>query len=392
VITRVGKYEVDVQLGPDGTPTGAAIRDPSGLVDHRRLSELASIAAGRVAMARLATRLFGHTCNSNSKDGLMRCGQSWWEHTYKHVTTDLDATKLYAEFCEKQGNPFLAMAGNAPDCIIYIGAARWADVGFPTITMGERLAAAFCGTDIPEEWFDDITAPWKAFVIELPQSETPIFTVYDPEYDERVRCTRVLVHNMVNEETGLSEWWWTVFSEKEQHLWRQGTVGAILKPVQFREQETDRYKIHSGQEAFGEHVAQDERIYLAISRLVFNTILTLTDPQRVRPVGSSHKRYAAKGQERGHKGPPEQRVFVIGTPIQIDLRDRLRDYLAGRKGASWKLTTQIPVHGYWRWQPYGPRHSLRRRQFIEPYWKGQEDAVIPIREHHLEGRDEPADP
>jgi hypothetical protein len=70
--------------------------------------------------------------------------------------------------------------------------------------------------------------------------------------------------------------------------------------------------------------------------------------------------------------------------VEIDLRQNMRDYLEGRSKKSFKVTTQFPVHGHWRWQPYGPKSSLRRRQWIEPYWKGPEDGVIPVRTHDLE--------
>jgi hypothetical protein len=38
------------------------------------------------------------------------------------------------------------------------------------------------------------------------------------------------------------------------------------------------------------------------------------------------------------------------------------------------------VNGFWRRQPYGPRNSLRRLQFIDPYVRGPEDAPLVVRE------------
>lgn len=371
--------EIHLKFGAGDLPIDAVAVDPTGTENPRRIAELLNVAAGRATIARVGQRLFGHSLTSNTKDGLMRCGQSWWEHSYKNATGDKDALERYRAFAEAQGDPFLTMASCAPDCIIYFSAARWADQGFPTVTMGERLAAALCGTNVPEEWYDEIKAPWKAFVIEIPAG---LLTIYDPEHQVRTRATRVLVHNIVAED-GVDEWWWMLFSEREQHLWREGTIRQVLYPVEFGDKEAERYRVHAGGEAFGEHINQDERIYHLVSRLIFNTILTLLDPDQVRAVGLSHKRYESNKNRNDRTGPPEQRVFVIGRPIKLDCRGTLRDYLEGRSKKSFKITTQFLVHGHWRWQPWGPKNSLRRRQWIEPYWKGPEDGVIPVRDHDL---------
>jgi len=377
--------EIRLKFGKGDTPTEAMAIDPTGTEDPRRMTELLNMAAGRAAMARIGQRLFGHSLVTATKEGLMRSGQSWWEHSYKGAKTDKEARENFVTFAQEQGDPFFTISCQPPDSYIYFGAARWADQGFPTITMGERLCAALCGTEIPEDWYEEIRAPWKAFVIEIPQGTPPLITVYDPEQQKRTRATRILVQVVTDGGTPEEdiEWWWMLYSECDQHFWRQGTTRQILKPVEFGDTETARYRIHNP-EAFGEEIAQDERIYHLVSRLVFNSILTLTDPERVKPTGSSHKRWEGTPNRRPGQ-VPEQRVFIIGKPIKIDLRQNMRDYLEGRSKKSFKVTTQFPVHGHWRWQPYGPKSSLRRRQWIEPHWRGPTDGVIPVRQHDLKG-------
>lgn len=378
--------EFRIRFGKGDMPIEAMAFDPTGTEDPQRMRELLDQATGRAALSRISHRLFGHSSKSDTKEALMRCGQSWWEHTYKGAKTDKQALDNYYTFTKSIGEPFQSIVTQAPDCLIYYGAARWADQGFPTITMGDRLAAALCGTEVPKEWYGEIKAPWEAFVIEIPGGDPPLITVYDPEQQRRTRATRIMVQHVVAED-GYEEWWWMLFSEHDQHFWREGSVEACLHPVEFREKETARYRVHAGEDAFGEHVAQDQRIYHLVSRLVFNTILTLTDPERVRAVGSSHKRYESrKATPNERSGAPEQRVFVIGKPIKLDCREALRDYLEGRaKRDTFKVSTQFLVRGHWRWQACGPKFSLRRRQWIEPYWKGPEDGVIPVRDHDLGG-------
>jgi len=129
-------------------------------------------------------------------------------------------------------------------------------------------------------------------------------------------------------------------------------------------------------------IQPDIKKYASESHALLLRILTLTDPERIRPKGSSHKRYEAR-QGRVSSAAPEQRVFIIGKPIELDCREMLRDFLEGRSRKSTALTTQFLVRGYWRQQPYGPKNSLRRRQWIQPFWRGPEEGVIPVREHKL---------
>ncbi|HET7620934.1 MAG TPA: hypothetical protein VFK39_03435 [Gemmatimonadaceae bacterium] len=48
--------------------------------------------------------------------------------------------------------------------------------------------------------------------------------------------------------------------------------------------------------------------------------------------------------------------------------------LPASASGSWSLDHQVWVSGHWREQPYGPRNSLRRPQWIKPYLKGPDMA------------------
>lgn len=378
------KIDVNFKSGsfvPDSVTVAGGDRE-----DPRRLAEIANRAAGEAALDRLAIHVFGHKLDTDTKEGLIQAGHSFWEQTYKHTDSDLEAAKRYQAFADAQPHPFSDIVLNAPDCFIYIHAARWADQAFPTLVMGEKYFAALLATAIPDDMLGEIKAPWKAFCIEIPDGQLYVF---DPEEQERVRVTRILVQ-VVKHENGDDEWHWIAFSEKSQHLWRSGTPDQIVKPVQFSEKEHLRYKIHAGEGAFEEHVSLDERLYFLISRLVLNVCLAVTEHGNVKEIGSSHERWKkrqTRGEGRGET--PEQRIFRVGRPIQIDCRPAVREYLEGtREGA--KLKVHILVRGYWRSQPWGPKLAFRRRQWIEPYWKHpeSENAPILVRPHVLGGDDE----
>jgi hypothetical protein len=69
-----------------------------------------------------------------------------------------------------------------------------------------------------------------------------------------------------------------------------------------------------------------------------------------------------------------QNVFEVGRAIKLDGATRA----ACREGtgtAGWKLIHKFLVRGHWRNQVYGEGRALRRRQFIQPFYKGPKDVI-----------------
>jgi len=75
--------------------------------------------------------------------------------------------------------------------------------------------------------------------------------------------------------------------------------------------------------------------------------------------------------EREHETAPR---FRVGRPIKLGSRIRAALTNAG-SGATWELDKRFIVRGHWRNQAYGPERSLRRKQWIFPFWKGPEDVT-----------------
>lgn len=65
-------------------------------------------------------------------------------------------------------------------------------------------------------------------------------------------------------------------------------------------------------------------------------------------------------------------TIVVSTTIDLDLA--VRDYVlgGGLTGTGVQLTHRTLVKGHVKWQPYGPRNSLRKRKIIESYMRGPE--------------------
>jgi hypothetical protein len=341
-------------------------------VDPRILYKLGMTTLTQRRFAKLAPAAFGFTPDISKKDDFVKLGEALRKETYEHGDTDRIASEKLVEWAERQPPEFLDFFNNTQNHLVWFAAARWADQAFPTVTMGERFCAALLATQIPEDMVEEIECPWKAFMIEVPGK---MLSVFDGDEMQRTRIARILVHKTDHPD---EPWRWIAFGEKGQHVWRTGFADQLLKPVQFKEaHHKANYRL--GDEAFEGDLHRDERLYILVSRLVLNTCLMVADPDQVKPLGSSHKRHASR---EGRKGPPEQRVFQVGRPINLDCRDAIQEYVEGERTAR-ELKVQSLTRGYYRRQPHGPKLSLRRRQWIEPYWRGPEDAPILVRPHMI---------
>jgi hypothetical protein len=125
------------------------------------------------------------------------------------------------------------------------------------------------------------------------------------------------------------------------------------------------------------------RCETAALNVAINLATLLCDESTMRPVGSSHASWAKYGHHRAGK-EPTRRVFQVSHDIQHDFRNDLRQYTSG---SGHRLTVQFMVRGHWRRQVHGPARTLRRLQFIEPFWKGDVAAPIALRAHVIDAQD-----
>lgn len=115
-----------------------------------------------------------------------------------------------------------------------------------------------------------------------------------------------------------------------------------------------------------------------VSRLLVNLSILMT----------SRESYREKSPPKGSRGKrrmssrPTTRVFVLTRTVTHDVS---RPVSAYSRGEGRKVNVQCLVRGHWKSQPYGKDRLLRKHIFIEPYWRGPEDAPIALRRHDLTG-------
>lgn len=209
----------------------------------------------------------------------------------------------------------------------------WREASYARLEIGHKLAAALCLTDVPDEL--EVRAPWGAWSLVLPDGLLPT----------------------------------TPGERRAARLWLMGmdVLFVVLEDGYVAERLGD--------------VAAVGRLGATLSNLIRGACLALSNPEAARK--QSHRAQGSKAS-RGRHGPPEleQARYMLSAPVKIDLREHLHAALTGRKGAS--PTVQFLVRGHWRQQAHGPGHKLRRAQWIEPFWKGPEEARVLLRQHKVQ--------
>ena len=69
----------------------------------------------------------------------------------------------------------------------------------------------------------------------------------------------------------------------------------------------------------------------------------------------------------------KQRRIILGPDVKLEVLD-------GGSGAP--LTVRVRVQGHWKRQAFGPKKSERKIIWIEPYWRGPDDAPPPTSTRH----------
>ncbi len=288
--------------------------------------------------------------------------------------------RLVDEEAHAQGALFESMTRHIDGQLLVIGLARWALSAYATVQMPHTYAAGLIATNLPYEVADEIQPPFEGFLIEIPDGLLSV----DNENGPPLPLRRVCVTKMYNSVIKRLGWAYIAMTDSVMSFWRFGlTTEDMLGEHDWRKDFPD----NPTENPFAQPVTnRDARVSNCLGRLILNTCLAMSDPDNVRKVGTGHKAHA-DAHRRRVPGPPIVSTYVVGRPLKHDVREAVRIYIEeGREHRH--LNVQTLVAGHWKWQAYGTGHLLRRRQWIEPYWRGPEDAPIVQRPHVLLGKKE----
>lgn len=246
-------------------------------------------------------------------------------------------------------------------------AARWARSGLPAIVTPHKLAASMMESNVSSSSLKDVRLPWPAFLVEIPDGLG---------FENRWVIATEFVDG--------GEHWLSIFglSDKGRMIYMvtppAPTMAESLQRAasHLRDDDPTRWAANLDDKPHDVGVSRQQA---AIARLVLGICVEMSQKKirdQIRVGPPAVDKIAMK------RGKPKAWVFKLTRDVHVDARPMVRAYLAGHEGRT--LGVQTMVRGHYKRQPYGEKNLLRRWVFIEPYWRGPEDAPMALRTHIIE--------
>lgn len=266
--------------------------------------------------------------------------------------------------------------------------ARWGELAFPRIQTSHSFAAQLMATTVSKKELPFIEPPWPAFLVEVPEGMLPIAT----RDGTMTHITRVHVNTSFLPSQWGEPWWSFELTGKGIEIHRIGLLTEAFDPST-KEDLKNKPMVHLP-ESFGRQTKdlrledpedfwegynhrQEDRVAILAARLVLGACIMMTDKANVREKTVRIDPLLAHLRRRVGK-EPVSRVYTIGRPVKVDFRIAVQEFV---KGTLRSLSVQSLVAGHHKHQAHGPGNSLRKWIFVEPYWRGPEDAPIVVRPH-----------
>jgi hypothetical protein len=289
--------------------------------------------------------------------------------------------QVVARALEKNGDQFAtelatALAEALPVATVMqmVFSAYWVDAACPVIQIPHTYAAALMATDPPAE-LDEVRPPWPAFIVQVPSG---MLTIRDEVENRRVEVRNITVAYQFCEARQRMEWYVTTLTETSVSIFRTGVstqelIDADLKLLGSTADDAFCFDLDT----------EDKRTEMLLYRLVVNVCVAMENPDNFKAPKNEH----SSKPRREQKVPPDNRIFKLGKPLELDLRPKLKEYLSHgskrREGAP--PSVQFLVRGHWKMQVHGKGRLERKRIWITPFWKGPDGTPVLSRPHRVEG-------
>lgn len=205
------------------------------------------------------------------------------------------------------------------------------------------------------------------------------FTVSFPKTDFLAGASRMIIYKLpkvtINTDTRDVTTTWKLYQAtlcKESSIFTRWPIGMTRKEMNVESENLDGRALEPGTRPIDDW---EKPLPRRMRNLLIN-MLTYIEAQGPLPtVPRARKNPVPAPVELLH---PERPLFDVGRTVKLD--GRLRKALLESSGdrERWHVSQRYVVRGHWRNQAYGEGRTLRRRQWIEPHWKGSENAVEAI--------------
>jgi hypothetical protein len=324
------------------------------------------VAKAFLCLRALSVGLDTFPINDLSVDVMRKWGLYLWD-TYAHEAKDLtEASELLfdklAELLVNAGKE-LDIKNNVGQfvCVgVYDFLMCWAHWGYPVLTAGHKFAAACMATTVSHDAVDDLEVNWPYFTVIIPDGLIPTDTG---------GCVRLALV-ATNQHYGAA-----IFLIGDNYLRLMRNSGSLADLFERDESDFNAAVDVSELGSFEEpHYA---RVCHLVKRFVAALLLTMQHTNNYKP-----------NIQRGEyppllwrNGPPKHRTYVVGRAISVDCRAAVRAYAAGSRYTP--PSVQTLVRGHHKRQVIGIGRTGRKVIWIEPYWRGPEDAPILTRPYNI---------
>lgn len=225
----------------------------------------------------------------------------------------------------------------------------WLDSNFSKLEIGHKLAASLCLTDVPDDL--EVKAPWVAWSFVIPDG---------------------LLLGMPNSKGELEDFA-RVLCRGAQIKYLVSSKGRCVGPVNPDQSGAPEGVIH---------------LFKLLNSLVKGACLALSDPDQYKKKSIGGNEGSFKSKRAGGAPVLNNARFMLSAAVQVDLRDVVHAVQRGERRKGGKLTVQFLVRGHWKNQAHGPHQSLRKRIWLQPFWKGNEETRILLRNYVIKDKEE----
>lgn len=255
-------------------------------------------------------------------------------------------------------------------------AGRWAQYGFNVFELTSDLAASFLLTTPAPLGTEELHLPFPCFYIRLPEGAVPVFLGGRQLWAEGVWVHRFKSQHMGTGRSDVAFFRWTV-ERKGLSLWKDRFPTNLDDP---KDESVYNRTWEGDPPAVPEDQISTDKALRVIKNLVSWLDATGGIQGHPTPQPPHIKRKASKEQRKRLDSDSWPRVWVFGQDVKLrpELRQLAREYALSESKdhavPGWQLKAQHIVRGHWKNQPYGEDRALRKRLWMQPYYRGPEGA------------------
>jgi hypothetical protein len=315
---------------------------------------------------------------------LQQTGASFWRETYKGERDNDDfAFTMIGTIVQNRLTGVDAIPEVITDYVrsstFQISAAsRWVDGGCRSIVTTQEYFAAMAATKVAEEAGAELRIPWPTFLVEVPPGL--LVSSDDTEYRYIVvshhRGVTMRLPDGGDERRDFC--WLGLFPAAMvdgQPVLHSFSYGTLLDSLEV----DDRLTVDEVLNPLGVPLAEadgDRAIILMAKRAAIGLLLTMQHTANFKA-----KSYTSVTRGSFRDSPPPHRVIFIGKPLKVDCSGPVREAASGRRSTA--PSVQTLVRGHMKRQVVGLGRRGRKVIWVEPYWRGPEDAPILARPYSV---------